>query len=84
MSKNSLSHIAISGATLSVRVTPKASRNDVVLADQGIKVFVTAPASDGQANKAVTQLLARALGVAKSRLTLVQGHKSRDKLFRLD
>ena len=84
MSKNSLSHLAISGATFSVRVTPKASRNDVAIADQGIKVSVTAPASDGQANKAVTQLLSKALGVAKSRLTLVQGQKSRDKLFRLD
>ena len=84
MSKNSLAHLAISCATLTVRVTPKASRTEVASEDGQIKITVTAPASDGAANKAVTQVLAKALGVAKSRLTLTQGHKSRDKVFRLD
>lgn len=84
MSKNSLAHLAIPETTLTVRVSPKASRNSVVADEAGIRIAVTAPASDGQANAAVTQLLAKALGVAKSRLTLIHGQKSRDKVFRLD
>jgi uncharacterized protein YggU (UPF0235/DUF167 family) len=39
---------------------------------------------DGRANKAVSELLAEALGVAKTRLTLVRGATSREKVFRLD
>lgn len=84
MSKNSLAHLAIPETMLTVRVTPKASRNSVAEEDGVIRVSVTAPASDGQANAAVAQHLAKALGVAKSRLTLVHGQKSRDKVFRLD
>lgn len=84
MTKNSLTHLAVPGATLTVRVTPKAARNNVATDGAQIKVAVTAPATDGQANKAVAELLAKALGVAKTRLTLTQGHKSRDKVFRLD
>lgn len=84
MPKNSLAHLAISGTTLTVRVTPKASRNAVTEEGPLIRIAVTAPASDGQANKAVIQQLSKALGVAKTRLSLVQGQKSRDKVFRLD
>lgn len=84
MSKNSLAHLAIPGTSLTVRVSPKASRNGVVADEAGIRIAVTAPASDGQANAAVTQLLAKALGLAKSRLTLIHGQKNRDKVFRID
>ena len=45
---------------------------------------MTAPAEGGKANRAVTKLLAGALGVPKSRLTLVRGTTARDKVFRLD
>lgn len=45
---------------------------------------VTAAPEDGRANAAVAAALAYALGVAKSRLVLVRGQTSRDKLFRLE
>mgnify|MGYP002653798025 CR=1 FL=1 len=50
----------------------------------GIHVRVTAAPEDGRANAAVRKLLARALGIAPSRLTLVGGATARDKLFRVD
>jgi uncharacterized protein YggU (UPF0235/DUF167 family) len=84
MSKNSLADLAVTGTTIAVRVTPKARANKVVVESGVIKIGVTEPPAQGQANGAVTVLLAEALGVAKSRLTLVRGQKSRDKVFRLD
>ncbi|WP_439124845.1 DUF167 domain-containing protein [Marivita sp.] len=84
MSKNSLADLAVSGTTLAVRVTPNARVNKVEMESDRIKVSVTSPPADGQANSAVIKLLAKALGVAKTRLTLFQGQKTRDKLFRLD
>lgn len=79
-----LSHLASPGATFALRVTPRARRNAVSLQDGQLRAHVTAPPEDGRATAAVTKLLAKALGVAPSRLTLVRGATSRDKLFRLD
>ena len=79
-----LSHLARPGAEIAVRVTPRASRNAVLLDGEAIRVTVTTVPEDGKANAAVVKLLAKALGVAKSRLVLVRGATSRDKLFRID
>ncbi|SIS77102.1 DUF167 domain-containing protein [Paracoccus saliphilus] len=79
-----LSHLAREGAEIRLRVTPKARRNAISLDDGAIRVHVTAPPEDGKANAAVVKLLAKSMGVAKSRLTLLRGTASRDKVFRLD
>lgn len=79
-----LSHLAESGTEIAVRVTPKASRNAIVAQDDTIRVYVTTVPEDGKATAAVQKLLAKAIGIAKSRLTLVRGHTSREKLFRVD
>lgn len=71
------------GATIEVRVTPKASRERIDSSADPIRVYVTAPPEDGKANKAVQKLLAKALGVPKSRLELIRGQTSRDKVFRI-
>jgi len=49
-----------------------------------LRCTTTAAPEDGRANAAVAEQLARALGVAKTRLTLLRGATSRDKVFRLD
>ena len=79
-----LSHLAQSGAEIAVRVTPRAARNAVLVDGDRLRVTVTTIPEDGKANAAVIKLLAKALGVAKSRLVLVRGASSRDKLFRID
>ncbi|MDP0928409.1 DUF167 domain-containing protein [Paracoccus onubensis] len=79
-----LSHLARDGAELRLRVTPRARRNAISVEAGVIRVYVTAPPEDGKANVAVAKLLAKSMGVAKSRLTLLRGASSRDKLFRLD
>jgi uncharacterized protein YggU (UPF0235/DUF167 family) len=79
-----LSHLARTGAEISVRVTPKASRDRITVEDDQIRVYVTTVPEDGNATAAVQKLLAKALGVAKTRLTLLRGATSRDKVFRID
>ncbi|MFO1173731.1 MAG: DUF167 domain-containing protein [Paracoccaceae bacterium] len=78
-----LSHLARPGADIAVRATPKAARDRIVVEGEAIRVYVTAAPEDGKANEAVRILLARALGLAKSRLTLVRGQTARDKVFRI-
>ena len=70
---------------LHVRVQPRARSNEVVgWQGDALRVRVTAPPADGEANRAVTDLLAGALGVAASRIVLVRGAASRDKPFRIE
>ena len=79
-----LSALAVPGALLAVRATPSASRDAVATgADGTIRVHVTAPPEAGRANAAVREILARSLGLPKSRLVLVRGGTSRNKLFRI-
>jgi uncharacterized protein len=77
------------GLMLTVRVTPKASRNaiqGVMATPDGavLKVAVTAPADKGKANAAVTALLADAFSTAKSNVVLTAGETDRRKIFRVD
>lgn len=71
------------GARFAVRATPRARRNALEPGDP-IRIHVTDPPEDGRATAAVRVLLAQALGVAPTRLTLLRGAASRDKLFQLD
>ncbi|MCE8516080.1 DUF167 domain-containing protein [Ruegeria pomeroyi] len=76
-----LSHLARPGQEIVLRVTPKAARDSVILAGEVVRITVTAPPEDGKANEAVRKLLARAMGVAPSRLDLRRGQTARDKTF---
>jgi uncharacterized protein YggU (UPF0235/DUF167 family) len=84
VAKGELAHLAVPGAEFALRVTPRAGRTEVRLDGDRLRVAVTAPPEDGRANAAVQAALAEALGVARTRLSLVRGATSRDKLFRLD
>ncbi|MCV2869573.1 DUF167 domain-containing protein [Defluviimonas sp. WL0002] len=78
-----LKRMARPGAEIAVRVTPRASRNAVVVEEGAIRVYVTVVPESGKANEAVRKLLAAELGMAKSRLVLVRGQTARDKVFRI-
>lgn len=68
---------------LAVKVTPGAREESVTLAEDAVLVKVRAPADKGAANAAVAELLARALDVPPSRIEMLRGATSRQKLFRV-
>jgi uncharacterized protein len=70
---------------LSVRVIPRARRDEIAGERDGrLLVRVTAPPVDGKANVAVCAAIAAAAGVPKSRVTVVRGAQSRDKVVRIE
>ncbi len=79
-----LSHLARPGSTIAIRVTPNARRAGVDLVAGQIRISVTETPEAGKATEAARAALAKALGVAKTKLTLIRGATARDKLFRLD
>jgi uncharacterized protein (TIGR00251 family) len=70
------------GSALAVRVTPRASRNEIVevLDDGTIKVRLAAPPADNEANEALINFLSEILSMPKSKLEIVAGEVGRDKL----
>jgi len=76
-------HDGKKGSALAVRVTPRASRNEIVdLLDDGtIKIRIASPPTDHEANETLIEFLSQILGVPKSRLDIVAGVTGRDKLI---
>jgi len=71
-------------ATLSVRVQPRASRNEVAgLVGETLKIRLTAPPVEGEANAACLKFLAKLLDLAPSRLAIIRGDRSRNKVVRI-
>jgi uncharacterized protein (TIGR00251 family) len=70
---------------LTVRVQPRASRNEVTGfdADGVLKVRVTAPPADGQANEAVERAIADALGIGRTSVKIVRGATARSKVVEI-
>lgn len=68
-----------------VRVVPRASRNRLagVVGDR-LKVQVTSPPVEGEANQAVLDLIARSAGLPPRAASLVAGQSSRSKTVRLE
>ncbi len=71
------------GSALAVRVTPRASRNQIVsmMNDGTIKVHIASDAADAASNAELIAFLADVLGVPKSRVEIVAGETGRDKLI---
>jgi uncharacterized protein YggU (UPF0235/DUF167 family) len=70
---------------LSVRLTPRAARERLAAgADGDFVAHVTAPPVEGAANDALCRLVAKAAGVAPSRVNVVRGQRGRQKVVRVD
>ena len=75
-------HDGKKGAALAIRVTPRASRNEIVeiLSDGTVRIRLTAPPAEGKANEALIEFLAEVLSVPRSHIEIVAGVTGRDKL----
>jgi uncharacterized protein (TIGR00251 family) len=76
-------HDGQKGSALAVRITPRATRNEIVevLDDGTIKVRIAAPPADNEANEALIEYFSEILGVPRSKLDIVAGAVGRDKLI---
>ena len=76
------------GLSVRFRLTPRSARDSVsglveTSTGPAIQAYVRAAPANGAANAALIRLAARWLGVAKSRITISQGAKSRTKVLEI-
>lgn len=70
---------------ISVTVRPNAKQERLEkVAESNFLVWVKEKPQEGKANQAAIEILAEHFGVAKSRVTLLKGQTSRQKVFEID
>lgn len=83
MSREYVLHDGKRGSALAVRITPRASRNQIagVLSDGTVKIQLAADPDDKNLNSDLLAFLAEVLGVPRTRVEIVAGESGRDKLI---
>ena len=69
--------------TITIKVTPNAKTNSITKENNILKIRVTAPAINNKANKAVIQLLSKHLKINKSKIKIIKGIKSKEKIINI-
>jgi len=70
---------------VSVKVKPSSSRQKVEkIDDNNYSVWVRAKPAEGKANEAVIEVLAEHFGTSRSKITLLKGRTSRQKVLDID
>ena len=73
------------GIHFSATIQPRSSKNKVCgLHGESLKIRLTSPPVDGEANKVCIKLLAKILSVSPSRIVIVSGHMERNKIIRVE
>lgn len=67
------------GIILTLRISPNASKNEIIKEEAGLKVKITAQPIDGKANKALIEFLSKQFKIPKSYFEIVRGETSKDK-----
>ncbi len=72
------------GIVFGIYVQPRASRNELCgFSGNELKLRITSPPIEGSANKLCIEFLADFLGIAKTRLRILRGEKSRHKTVKV-
>ncbi|SHE29403.1 hypothetical protein SAMN02745206_00045 [Desulfacinum infernum DSM 9756] len=72
------------GVTLTLTIQPNAKKTELAgIHDASLRIRIAAPPVEGAANKECIRFLAKFFGLSKSRVKILQGEKSRNKVVLL-
>lgn len=64
---------------IKLKISPNASKNEIIKKDEEIKVKITAQPIENKANKALIEFLSKKFKIAKSNIEIVKGETSKEK-----
>lgn len=67
------------GIVITLKISPNASKNEIIKSEEGLKVKITAQPIDGKANKALMEYLSKQLKIPKSSIEILKGETSKEK-----
>jgi len=72
------------GLVIQLHIQPRAKRSEISGVFNGaLKVKITAPPVDDAANRAIIEFMSSRLGISKSKLSILSGSRSRDKILQI-
>ena len=71
---------------IGIHLTPNASKDEITgrTEDGRFRIKIQSPPVNGAANKRLTAFIAKKAGVSKSKVQIIRGDKSRDKILEID
>lgn len=67
------------GIVITLKISPNASKNEIIKSEECLKVKITAQPIDGKANKALIEYLSKQLKIPKSSIEILKGETSKEK-----
>lgn len=67
------------GIIVKLKISPNASKNEIIKTEDGVKVKITAQPVDGKANKCLLEFLAKTFKVPKTSIEIIKGETSKEK-----
>ena len=70
---------------IKIKVLPRSSQNKIIgkMTDGTLKVKLTAPPIDGEANKKLIELFSKEWKISKSKIKIIKGLKSKNKVVEI-
>ena len=69
---------------IKIKIVPSSSKNKIVgVYNKALKITITAPPVEGKANKKCIAYLAKYFDVAKSKIEIISGQTSKNKLIKI-
>ena len=65
--------------TIKLKISPNASKNEIIKSETEVKVKITAQPVENKANKALIEFLSKQLKISKSNIEIVRGETSKEK-----
>ena len=67
------------GLIIRLKISPNASKNEIIRSSDGIKIKITAQPIDGKANKGLVEFISKKYKIPKSSIEIVRGETSKEK-----
>ena len=67
------------GLIIKLKISPNASKNEIIKTEDGLKVKITAQPIDGKANKCLIEFLSKTFKIPKSSIEIIRGETSKEK-----
>jgi uncharacterized protein len=70
---------------LTISVVPRSSRCEIVgIHNNALRIKLTSPPVDNEANKQCCEFIAKQLGIARQQVAIIRGQTSRHKVLRIE
>ena len=67
------------GLIIRLKISPNASKNEIIRSSDGRKIKITAQPIDGKANKCLVEFISKKYKIPKSSIEIVRGETSKEK-----